>query len=94
VGSMKRSRGRSGRIMNLDMKTSIRGVFVRNARESLRLPGLMATAEMLRSLGSLQSFSQAQSMLNKGWGLQLTFSRYRFSAYIHMTTANFETAYL
>ena len=37
---------------NLDMETSMLGVLVRSARESVRLPGLMATAVMLLRLGS------------------------------------------
>lgn len=46
---MRRS-GRNGRMTNLDMKTSMVGVLVRRARESDKLPGLMATAVMLPRL--------------------------------------------
>lgn len=40
----------------LDMKVSMGGVFTRSARESVRLPGLMATAVILLRLGSFKQF--------------------------------------
>lgn len=44
VGSIKLNNGRSGRIKKRDMFRIIKGVLVRSARESVRLPGLIAIA--------------------------------------------------
>lgn len=78
-------------------------MFVRRARESERLPGLMATAVILLSLGSckpqtvsdtifLENLDEKNVGLGKVIGMN-TFSKARLSAYIHITIASFEFAY-
>ena len=78
---------------NLDMYTSIVGVLVLKARESLRLPGLMATAAILLRLGALGSCQTLLLLDLENRKLQHTCSKYRLSAYIHMTMTSLEIAY-
>jgi len=83
--------------MNLDMYWSTLGVLTLRARESERLPGLIAMAVMLPRLGFWEPSKVSVDIdqtLERLIGEDYTFSRRRFKAYIHMTTASLEEPYL